>query len=161
MKISPWNILAFGVILLWVALVIVLLAIFIDPVSSLNPFPPATLPASVVIPSATATYRQLPPTWTPTVNGEILLPTFTSAPTSTGFILPTMTNTSTSTPTKTNTPTVTKTPTITPTETLDYIATRAVLTRAAQTLYAGQTQTAEAISTLSCAATQLAGGSCP
>jgi hypothetical protein len=40
--------------------------IFFDPYSSLNPFPPPTMPAVLELPTATPTLRQLPPTWTPT-----------------------------------------------------------------------------------------------
>ncbi len=161
MRSSAWNVFTYGALLLWIALIVILLIIFIDPSSALNPFPPATLPAGVVIPSATATFRQLPPTWTPTMREDVIMPTFTSAPTATGFVLPTLTGTATYTSTPTKTPTVTRTPTITPTLTVDEAATRAAQTQAAATLYAGKTQTAEAYSTLSCAATQLAGGTCP
>jgi hypothetical protein len=42
-------------------------AIFIAPESIVNPFPPPTLPAMIVIPSSTSTPRKMPATWTATV----------------------------------------------------------------------------------------------
>lgn len=52
--------------------------LLVNPGSSLNPFPPPTLPALMSFPTATPTPRQLlPPTWTP---GPTLAPTETSTP---------------------------------------------------------------------------------
>jgi len=90
-----------------VAATIALLAfyglVFVNPDSSLNPFPPArpTEVAVVEVPTPT-----LPPTWTPTV---------TATPTLRPTATPTVTSTSTATPTPVDTATPTATPTVTPT----------------------------------------------
>ena len=82
---------------------IIFTLIFLNPYSSLNPFPPPTLPAALQVPSPTPTNPifELPSTWTPT-------PT----------IAPTITNTPEPTATLPDTPTpipLTATPTMTPT----------------------------------------------
>ncbi len=66
MKNGTWNILAVLALLAIVALALVFLNIYNNPNSAINPFPPPTLPANVVIPSSTATPILLPATWTPT-----------------------------------------------------------------------------------------------
>ncbi len=78
------------------------LIIAINPNIPLNPFPPGTQVALLVLPSATPTPegQNAPPTWTPTAT-----PTITPTPP------PTFTPTSTSTPEPTGTPKPTKTPT--------------------------------------------------
>jgi hypothetical protein len=60
------------------------LIIFFDPQSSINPFPPPTLPAKLVLPSATGTPAEMPPTWTPTLpqtNESTAIPQATVTPT--------------------------------------------------------------------------------
>jgi hypothetical protein len=104
-----WNILTLFVLVGAVAAVSVFILIFINPQSSLNPFPPAPVPAALVIPSPTPTsiHNVLPPTWTPTVTSE---PTATVTPgpsstptiTSTLYVIPS--------PTITLTPTATQVP---------------------------------------------------
>lgn len=62
-----WNILTVLVLLSAVCLGSVFLMIFINPSSSLNPFPPPTMPVLAPTDTATPTLRAiLPPTWTPT-----------------------------------------------------------------------------------------------
>ncbi len=119
MRLTLWDILAIMVTVALVLVCVIFLQIFIDPYSTLNPFPPATLPAVIQLPTATNTPRVMPPTWTPTPGGSMstLRPSSTLAPTSTGFVLPTATNTPTETPTPTRTPTITRTPTKAPTST--------------------------------------------
>jgi hypothetical protein len=81
-----WNILSVLVILSALCLGGAFMTIFLNPQSSLNPFPPPTLP--VLIPTATVTPTsgvQLPPTWTPTpplppTNTPTLEPTYTLTP---------------------------------------------------------------------------------
>ncbi len=118
MKLSIWDILAIVTLIAVFVVGIVFLQIFSNPYSSLNPFPPPTLPPMVVIPTSTATPRSLPPTWTPGPDvatpepvSEVidLVSTSTPIPTATGFILPTFT------PSKT----MTITPSLTPTRTRD------------------------------------------
>lgn len=64
-KIVIWNILTiFGILAIGVLLG-VFGFIYTNPSSELNPFPPPTMPASMVLPSATPTPLKLPATWTP------------------------------------------------------------------------------------------------
>lgn len=78
----------------------VLLLVWRDPQSPVNPFPPPTLPPRVVLPTATLT------------------PTATDTPLPTGTPTASPTPTATATATATATPTATDTPTITPTPVL-------------------------------------------
>ncbi len=112
MNSRVWDILSIIGLISICCLVVVFAQIAMDPNSSLNPFPPPTMPALIELPTSTATLRSLPPTWTatPPVDREIQS-TQTLPPTRTGWVLPTFTSTPTNTPTRTNTPTVTKTPT--------------------------------------------------
>lgn len=117
MRLTLWDILAIIVVVALVLVGVIFVQIFLDPFSSVNPFPPETLPAPIQLPTSTNTPRVLPATWTPTPmmgNISTLRPSSTLPPTSTGFILPTATNTPTPTSTPTNTPTITRTPTNTP-----------------------------------------------
>jgi type VI secretion system secreted protein VgrG len=111
MKPSIWNILTIAVLLLWLILVISFLVIFTKPYSVIESLRIPTLPPTVEIPTATATLRKFPPTWTPTIAGTNLVPTMTMQPTGTDFTLPTFTPTATSTRTMTKTPKNTRTPT--------------------------------------------------
>ena len=62
-----WNILTVLILLTIFCVVSVFFLIFIDPNSSLNPFPPPTLYPSMVPPTMTVTPRfTLVPSWTPT-----------------------------------------------------------------------------------------------
>jgi len=95
----------------------IVLNVFFNPDSALNPFPPPTLPVGIVLPSETPTPQKMPPTWTPgpgtIIPGNALAPSSTPLASPTGFILPT----STPTPTPTSTFTITTTavpPTNTP-----------------------------------------------
>jgi len=65
MKNVIWNILVILVLLAVVALAFVFQKIYSNPNSALNPFPPPTVPANVVIPTGTITPIHLPATWTP------------------------------------------------------------------------------------------------
>ena len=88
MKLKVWDILSILVLISAVIVIAVVLAIFANPDSSLNPFPPPTLPPTISIPSATATLVQLPPTWTPTVAISLTpRPSSTPFPTSTPLVL--------------------------------------------------------------------------
>jgi len=88
-----WNILTLLALLGVVAIVLIFLAIFLKPSSSLNPFPPATLPVVIEFPTPTVTpIRFLQPTWTvsPTLEPTTTStppPSPTSPPTETPFIL--------------------------------------------------------------------------
>jgi hypothetical protein len=62
-----------------VILLVLVIAIFNNPDSGINPFPFPTLPATIAVPSPTPTLLQLPPTWTPTPLIEAT-PVFTTAP---------------------------------------------------------------------------------
>lgn len=117
MRLTIWDILSIILLLALILVGVIVVQIFIDPYSSVNPFPPATMPAPIQLPTSTNTPRVLPPTWTPTAltSGQATLrPSSTLPPTATSFLVPT----ATATPTPTRTPTLTPTVTQTPTETL-------------------------------------------
>lgn len=169
MKFSAWDFFSILGLIALLIIGVVFVQIYVDPYTVLNPFPPPTMPAGIVLPSATATLRQLPPTWTATpfggVGGVVIQPSSTFAPTSTGFVIASFTPTPTSTPTPTNTPTPTRTrtPTLTfiPTSTPNYTAT-ALSQYATDIAATSAAQTAIALQlTNDCAATQAAGGTCP
>jgi hypothetical protein len=67
-----WSILTVLILLCVVCVAGVFLAIFTNPYSSLNPFPPPTLPPALALPSETPTdiVFSLPATWTPTATPE-------------------------------------------------------------------------------------------
>ncbi len=116
MKFSVWDALSILALMGLCVVGIVVATIFSNPASAFNPFPPPTLPASIVLPSDTPTPFYMPPTWTPEGGGPKVLETVASQtplPTATGFVLPTFTPTFTLTPTSTltETPTETATPT--------------------------------------------------
>lgn len=116
MRTSIWDVLALMGMLATMSVASIFLLIFSDPYTALNPFPPPTLPPTVVIPTSTATLRSLPATWTPTPGiegGPQWRPSSTPVPTLTGFRLSTWTFT----PTRTRTPTQTSPPTSTPART--------------------------------------------
>lgn len=98
-----WNILTVLVLFVVGCVAIFSLAIFTNPYTAFNPFPPPTLAPTIVIPTSTPTpVVILPPTWTPTVT----LPateTFTPTPTET---LPPTPTPITLTPTTQPSPTV-------------------------------------------------------
>lgn len=62
-----WNIMTTIVLLAIVVVIAVYLTIFQNPRNALNPLPPPGLPTQAQMPTATATLRSLPPTWTATV----------------------------------------------------------------------------------------------
>jgi hypothetical protein len=98
-----WNILTVLVLLSAICIGVVLLMIFTNPNSGLNPFKPIPVDTLVVLPTATSTPRQLPPTWTPTL-------TLTPAPTNTPWPTNTLVPTSTTFGAPTDTPGPTSTP---------------------------------------------------
>ncbi len=122
--IAIWDLMVILLVLLLLAVGAYYLLIFANPYSALNPFPPPTLPAALVIPSDTPTQRAMPATWTPTPREDATAtppsgaeqPTTEGPFTPTGFVLPTWTGSptptgsATATPTRTNTPTRTQTP---------------------------------------------------
>ena len=117
MRLTIWDILSIILLVALVLVGVIVAQIFIDPYAAVNPFPPATLPAPIQLPTSTNTPRVLPPTWTPTAptGGQATLrPSSTLPPTATSFLVPT----ATATPTPTRTPTLTPTVTQTPTKTL-------------------------------------------
>jgi hypothetical protein len=94
-----WTIMTVITLLGVVCIAGAFLIVFTNPSSSINPFPPPTMPAVLQFPSATPTdvVFSLPPTWTPTFT---LQPTATSTPTPTNTLPATPTPiTLTSTPT--------------------------------------------------------------
>ena len=98
-----WTLLTVVTLLLTVCVVMVFLIIYTNPRSSLNKFPPPTMPPPAQLPSETPTdiVYELPPTWTPT---------FTVLPSPTWTLPPSATLPATPTP-------ITITPSPTPTET--------------------------------------------
>ena len=113
MKSRTWDILSIIGLISICVLMVVFVQIAMDPNSSLNPFPPPTMPAMLDLPTSTPTLRSLPATWTATPLNAASpeRPTQTLPPSPTGWVMATFTSTPTNTPTRTNTPTVTKTPT--------------------------------------------------
>jgi len=116
MKFSVWDALSILTLIGLCVVGIIVVSIFSNPASAFNPFPPPTLPASIVLPSKTPTPVFMPPTWTPVGNGPSKIEKAASStplPTSTGFVLDTFTPipTITPTPTETGTPTETEVPT--------------------------------------------------
>ena len=90
MKLSVWDFLAILLVIATVIFAAVVLIIFTNPDSSLNPFPNPTLPPTIMVPTSTATQVSLPPTWTHTPRVEATRrPTSTQFPTSTPLVLPT------------------------------------------------------------------------
>jgi hypothetical protein len=118
MKFSVWDALSILTLMGLCVVGIVVATIFANPASAFNPFPPPTLPASIVLPSNTPTAVFMPPTWTPVGFGPKTLETVASQtplPSATGFVLPSYTPTFTVTPSPTETETPTPTvPTHTP-----------------------------------------------
>ena len=66
MKISFWDFLSGLLIIATIVIILVVGIIFINPDSTLNPFPYPTMPELLSLPSSTSTPFVLPPTWTPT-----------------------------------------------------------------------------------------------
>ncbi len=170
MKLSIWDILSIILLIATGVVLIVVFNIYANPYGGLNPFPPPTLPASLVLPTYTNTPLRLPATWTPGPSGpantaEATQPgvraTWTLLPTPTGFQVATWTPTFTMTytPTNTFTPTNTRTATpIPPTATINKTATYRVI---ATQIVIGQTgtaavATANSVGTANAAATQTA-----
>jgi hypothetical protein len=92
MKLSVWDILVVLVLFAVLCLVCSVSIIFFNPHSTLNPFPPPTEPALIIIPTATLEGKTLPPTWTPLVQDTVTpRPTWTMVATSTIITLPTFT----------------------------------------------------------------------
>jgi hypothetical protein len=84
MKTNIWDILSITVLIAAVVVAIIVLTIFVNPDSSVNPFPPPTAVPTIFIPSPTATDFQLPPTWTPAPYVQpTIRPTSTPFPTQT------------------------------------------------------------------------------
>lgn len=120
MKDGLWNLLTILVFFTAGILIILFGYTFLNPHSVLNPLAPPTLPEVLVLPTSTATLKQLPELITPTATNtpidaatesatETLRPSSTPLPTNTAFILPTATITLTPTATETETPTVSPT----------------------------------------------------
>jgi len=114
MKDLALNILTVVTLLAIIGLAFVALAIYSNPASPLNPFPPPTLPARIGIPTTTLTPILLPATWTPqpALPNEIQ-PSSTPLPSATTFTL--VTETPSPLPTETVTEVVLL-PSSTPTE---------------------------------------------
>ena len=117
MRDGLWNLLTILVFFIAGILIIVFGYMFLNPNSKLNPLSPPPLPDVLVLPTSTATLKQLPQLLTPTglpatateSITETLRPSSTPLPTNTAFVLPTATITPTPTSTETETPTVTPT----------------------------------------------------
>ena len=116
MKNTGLNVLTILAIFTTIVFCIMFAIIFINPQSSINPLPPQELPEVLVLPTATATLRQLPTVELPTIEvvftstqESVLRPSSTPLPTFTSFVLPTSTITLTPTRTATTTPTISPT----------------------------------------------------
>ena len=81
-----WNTLTAVVLVLLLCFISFFILIFLDPNSSLNPFPPPTINPADYTPTITVTPRQtLIPSWTPT----LALTPLTETPIPTGTPVPT------------------------------------------------------------------------
>lgn len=80
-----WNMLTVLAMLGILAMTGWFVIVFQNPYTAVNPFPPPTLPAPIMLPSATPTSPQLPPTWTPMATNTAV-PTFTPRPTQTATL---------------------------------------------------------------------------
>lgn len=96
-----WNVLSVLMLLGMACLLMVFLQIYREPASQLNPFPPPTLAAVLVVPTSTVTPSLAPPSATPQ---PTLAPSETPQPPSP---TPTVTDTPTETPTPGPSPTAT------------------------------------------------------
>lgn len=158
MKITIWDILTVILLLLTVIVGGGMALLFLQPNSSLNPFQPPTVPASIVLPSSTATQRIMPPTWTPLVSPSntpmasstwayptklVFIPSVTLSPTATLTYTPSKTPTSTrAIPTYTKTASYTPNVNATNTAAAAAKTAAAAQTNAAATQYAAQTNAA-------------------
>ncbi len=61
-----WNVLTLVVLAAIVIVGIFFLAVFVNPNSALNPFPPVTMPGVIILPTETPGRPTFPPTWTST-----------------------------------------------------------------------------------------------
>ena len=99
-----FNILTIVFLLSALCVAVAALMIFINPNSGFNPFPPATKPVLIELPTETPTIRSvLPSTWTPAPTEEPTItntprPSATLWPSSTPYILPTQKGKATVTP---------------------------------------------------------------
>ncbi len=117
MKDSFWNLLTILVFFVAGILIFVFAYTFLNPNTSFNPLAPPPLPEVLVLPTSTATLKQLPELITPSLQPmtatenitETLRPSSTPLPTNTSFVLPTATITPSPTSTETETPTVSPT----------------------------------------------------
>lgn len=88
MKLTFWDILTIAVLIATTVVIVAVMVIFANPESPINPFPYPTLPATIMVPTNTATLVSLPPTWTPVPRIEATpRPTSTLAPTATTFVI--------------------------------------------------------------------------
>ncbi|MEA4908099.1 MAG: hypothetical protein VB089_10780, partial [Anaerolineaceae bacterium] len=102
MQDSTWDLLAILAIIGVIGVGSVMLLIFINPYSAINPFPPPEMPPTMMVPTSTPTLRSLPATWTATIGGVNALtfePSATELYTPTGFLVWTYTPTPSITPT--------------------------------------------------------------
>lgn len=99
-----WNLLTFLLFAGILGAVAIFYILFQNPFSSINPYPPPTLPVPIVLPSNTPTQPQLPPTWTVVVT-ETQSPTLTPRPSNTPTTMKTELPTEGPTPTRTDRPT--------------------------------------------------------
>lgn len=81
-----WNVLSFLGLFGIIGMIVVILTIFNNPASLMNPFPPPTVPAPIIMPTSTITPMSLPATWTPTVSEETLFVESTSTSTPTAIL---------------------------------------------------------------------------
>lgn len=72
-----WNVLTLLVVLGILVMTGIYAFLFGNPQAGINPFPPPTQPALMVLPSSTPTVKAMPPTWTPT---PTITPTATLTP---------------------------------------------------------------------------------
>jgi hypothetical protein len=67
-----WNLMTVLVLVATVVMLGAFILIYRDPTSSINPFPPATMPVALILPTSTPTIQSLPPTWTAEPTGTAL-----------------------------------------------------------------------------------------
>lgn len=93
-----WNVLTLVVLLVLLGAVVVMLVIFTNPNSGVNPFPPPDLPGKLILPTSTSTatsFQAVSPTVTPTIEvtessivPTTVLPTLAPSPTTQVMVVP-------------------------------------------------------------------------
>jgi hypothetical protein len=93
MKISPWDFVTLLLLIITACMLMGFVAILTNPQTPLNLFPPPRVPTQIILPTASATFLQIPATWTATYANSAVVSSsrlsVTPSPSSTIWIMPT------------------------------------------------------------------------